>query len=530
MQGGVLIGLGLGWWLVATSLHWLTAGLARRPRGEGLGAAPAADGAGRPAADFSLVAPMNGAADASPAFVKSLQRLAEDGAEILICVAAEDDGAIAATRAEWPEARILVGSDHTFNPKMNNVRKGLEAASRAIVALCDAGISLDAALLARVARPLSDEVGLVLALKAAEAPQNFAAEIEAAYINGHQARFLLAADRLGLAVASGGVTLMSHQTLQRIGVWRGFNRWIADDYSVTRSVRELGLATRLGDEMPRLALGRRDWPTVWRRQVRWARTRLRLPVWPLVVWEPAVGWLLSGAAGAAALIAWPIAVPFVAGAVALHSLGWLMAEKWFMSGRGLAFGPSAAAAALLREVLAPFLMLTALAGRTIDWRGTDLGGQWRREEGRREEGRRQGGWSDPKLRMDDVSEAEERAPREITTVALPEHVDSTTCPEIEKSMLEAVGPGARILVDGSAVTYMSAAGVRTLAIIWRRAQELGAHIVFCRFTGAAADCLMVSGFGQLLEVAGSLKEAKSRLKPGLVGDPDERLHQRHAAG
>ena len=30
--------------------------------------------------------------------------------------------------------------------------------------------------------------------------------MERAYIDGHQARFLLAADRLGIAVASGGVT------------------------------------------------------------------------------------------------------------------------------------------------------------------------------------------------------------------------------------------------------------------------------------------------------------------------------------
>ncbi len=62
--------------------------------------------------------------------------------------------------------------------------------------------------LCRAAAPLSDKVGLVLALKAGERPENFAAEIERAYINGHQARFLLAADRLGIAVASGGVTLL----------------------------------------------------------------------------------------------------------------------------------------------------------------------------------------------------------------------------------------------------------------------------------------------------------------------------------
>ena len=58
------------------------------------------------------------------------------GAEILICVADADDGAVAPVRALWPEAPILVGSDDTFNPKMNNVRKGLEAARRDVVALC----------------------------------------------------------------------------------------------------------------------------------------------------------------------------------------------------------------------------------------------------------------------------------------------------------------------------------------------------------------------------------------------------------
>ena len=77
--------------------------------------------------DFSIVAPMNGAGDATAAYVRSLAELARSGAEILICVADADDGAVAPTRAVWPEAPILIGHDDTFNPKMNNVRKGLEA-------------------------------------------------------------------------------------------------------------------------------------------------------------------------------------------------------------------------------------------------------------------------------------------------------------------------------------------------------------------------------------------------------------------
>jgi ceramide glucosyltransferase len=365
----LLVWVGAGWWALGTAVQWASAGLARTPRPEGAVRH-------RPA-DFSVVAPLRGAADASPAYVGALRTLAGQGAEILICIASEADGAVAATRALWPDAPILIGEDTTFNPKMNNVRKGLEAATRPVVALCDAGIALDADVLGRAAAALSPEVGLVLALKAGEAPETFAAEIERAYIGGHQARLLFAAERLGLAVASGGVTLMAHDTLQRIGNWRGFNRWIADDYSVTRSVRELGLRTRLGTVMPRLPLGRRDWSTVWSRQVRWARTRLRLPVWPLVLWEPAIGGLLSGAAGMAALWICGFRLPVVLLGLVIHTGLWLGAEAWFMSGRGLSFSARAAAAALVREALAPVLMVRALSGRRIDWRGTDLGGGWR---------------------------------------------------------------------------------------------------------------------------------------------------------
>lgn len=368
MEASAPVWLGLGWWSLSSAVHWVSAALARQPKR--MSAARY-----RPA-DFSIVAPMAGAGDASAAYVAALAEFARAGVEVLICVAHADDGAVAPTRALWPEAPILVGNDDTFNPKMNNVRKGLEAASREIVGLCDAGIVFGVDELCRAAAPLSDTMGLVLALKAADAPGNFAAEMERAYIDGHQARFLFAADRLGLAVASGGVTLLSRDTLQRIGNWRGFNRWIADDYSVVRSVRELGLDTCLGEVMLPLPLGARDWMTVWRRQVRWARTRLRLPVWPLVLWEPVIGWAASGAAGAAALACAGAGPGAVMAGLFVHTAAWLAGEKWFMAGRDLEFGWRAAAAALVREALAPALMVGALGSRAIYWRGTDLGGHW----------------------------------------------------------------------------------------------------------------------------------------------------------
>lgn len=106
---------------------------------------------------------------------------------------------------------------------------------------------------------------------------------------------------------------------------------------------------------------------------------------------------------------------------------------------------------------------------------------------------------------------------EITTVMLPERVDSATSASVEALMLGALRPRARVIVDGSAVIYMSAAGVRVMAVVLHRAVEQSARIVFCSFSGPAADCLLVSGFSQLLDVAESTEEAVLRLRPKLAG-------------
>jgi len=122
------------------------------------------------------------------------------------------------------------------------------------------------------------------------------------------------------------------------------------------------------------------------------------------------------------------------------------------------------------------------------------------------------------------------ASTDITTILLPERMDSATASSVERTLQAALTRGARVIVDGSEVTYMSAAGVRALAGVLHGAEALEAHVVFCRFSGPAADCLDVSGFSQLLDVADTLEDATARLKPQLGGSAGERLHRRGAAG
>lgn len=122
------------------------------------------------------------------------------------------------------------------------------------------------------------------------------------------------------------------------------------------------------------------------------------------------------------------------------------------------------------------------------------------------------------------------AANDIVTVLLPECIDSVTAAEVEKLMLNALTPGGKVIVDGSAVTYMSAAGVRALATALRQADERQAHMVLCSFSGPAADCLVVGGFSDLLEVVASPEEAAAALRRKPGGNTAERLQPHGIAG
>lgn len=118
----------------------------------------------------------------------------------------------------------------------------------------------------------------------------------------------------------------------------------------------------------------------------------------------------------------------------------------------------------------------------------------------------------------------------ISTVMLPVKVDSVTSTTVEATLLAALSPGARLIVDGSEVAYMSAAGVRTFASVLHQAANMQARIVFCRFAGAAWDCLLVSGFSELLEIAKTTEEAAARLEREPRLSAGESLHPRGTTG
>lgn len=104
-----------------------------------------------------------------------------------------------------------------------------------------------------------------------------------------------------------------------------------------------------------------------------------------------------------------------------------------------------------------------------------------------------------------------------------------TVTAIEGMLLAALRPGARVIVDGSQVAYMSAAGVRTFASVLHQAANMGARIVSAG-SPAPPGIAFVSGFSELLEIAGTVEQAAARLEAEPRLAAGESLHPRGTAG
>src|SRR5690606_15027840 len=104
-------------------------------------------------------------------------------------------------------------------------------------------------------------------------PLGFAAELECAFLNTHQARWQYAADSLGFGFAQGKTMLWRRADLDRAGGIGALAGEVAEDAAATKLVRHAGRRVHLVDAPFGQPLGRRRLREVWHRQLRWARLR-----------------------------------------------------------------------------------------------------------------------------------------------------------------------------------------------------------------------------------------------------------------
>ncbi len=294
--------------------------------------------------------------------------------EIVFCVADASDPVLPLVQrliAQHPDraARVLIGHDRlNGNPKLNNMAKGWREAAHDWIVFSDSNVLMPVDYLQRLLAAWRTDTGLVSAPPAGIDPQGFWSELEAGFLNTHQAKVQYAVDTLGFGFAQGKNLFLRRQDLDRAGGLAVLAREPAEDAAATKAMRSLGLKVRLASPPFGQPLGPRQWREVWARQLRWAR--LRRATFPLL-YAPEIlaGPVLPLAAAgfAAAALGWPVMPMLLAYAAVWYGAELALAAlaRWPVSGRSLL-------AWMLRDAMLPVLWCAAWTGSGFVWRGTSM--------------------------------------------------------------------------------------------------------------------------------------------------------------
>ena len=102
----------------------------------------------------------------------------------------------------------------------------------------------------------------------------------------------------------------------------------------------------------------------------------------------------------------------------------------------------------------------------------------------------------------------------VHVVAPAGRIDTTTAGAVETSLASALsGPSPRLVVDLSAVDYISSAGLRIMLLAARRVEEAGGHLALCGMGDAVRQVFYLAGFLPLFFICATRDEAVTSIAP-----------------
>ncbi|MBP6261071.1 MAG: STAS domain-containing protein [Chromatiaceae bacterium] len=86
-------------------------------------------------------------------------------------------------------------------------------------------------------------------------------------------------------------------------------------------------------------------------------------------------------------------------------------------------------------------------------------------------------------------------------------LDSTTAPAFEKQLMEYLARQSNLILDFSALDFISSAGLRVLLMAAKRIGKDNGRFLLCEVSQPVREVLEISGFLGMIEVVGSRDEA-----------------------
>lgn len=291
--------------------------------------------------------------------------------QILFGVASAGDPACAIIKKlidEFPklDAQLVIcGPLMGANAKVSKLAQLAQLAKHDVLVISDADVRVPADFLANAVAPLANPAtGLVSCFYRLANPTTPAMQWEAIAINADFWSQVLQSKCLKpLDFALGAVMLTRRKNLGEIGGFESLADCLADDYQLANRIAKKGRAIELCPVVVECWDPPQTWKSVWRHQLRWARTvRVCQPVpyffsilsnatlWPLIWLGLAPGAFSAGFFGASVIARCLIA----------ENLSHRLTQT--PGGARPLFAP-------LKDLLQTAIWFCAFAGNTIEWRG-----------------------------------------------------------------------------------------------------------------------------------------------------------------
>lgn len=101
----------------------------------------------------------------------------------------------------------------------------------------------------------------------------------------------------------------------------------------------------------------------------------------------------------------------------------------------------------------------------------------------------------------------------IAVLGVHGRVDSSTSARLEQELdVVLAEPAEALVMDLSAMPYMSSAGLRVLLVTGRRCKAEGRRLVLCALAPNVREVFHMSGFSAIFDIADSRAEALAKLQ------------------
>ncbi len=290
--------------------------------------------------------------------------------QVVFGVRDADDPALPVVRrlmADLPEADLALvveGGPCGTNRKVGNLSNMMRAARHDLLVIADSDMRVGADYLARVVAPFADPgVGLVTCLYVGRPAGGLWSQLGAMFINHGFLPSVLVGRLVGSRDGCFGATMaLARDTLEQIGGFAALRDQLADDYALGAAVSALGRKVELSSEIVENQVLEPSFGSLWRHEMRWARTIRGIA--PLGFAASAVTHGVALAALAVVIGGFPT--------FALAALAVALAARLLMVAtvdRALGAVPSPLWLVPMRDLLSFAVLIASFCVNSVQWRG-----------------------------------------------------------------------------------------------------------------------------------------------------------------